>query len=244
MKYLPLLILFSITNRFAIAQTDNFQELSISQLFIWNSTTIYDTYNGARAKDKSGKAWSNGTNLNYSFGLSKKLFANIGFGYFNQRFGIHRGFDFYEPNVVTGLFYTTKTYSYKSFNYFGGVGYRIKVKSKNENILSVNSEIRFSAIANFFYTFQQEFQHDFGENFLENPNPQIRKRSYQYGTSVHLKGGISRPIYRKIKIGVELTVPVYNRLRKDEIFRENTSEYHGINFAIGTSINLIYSLNN
>lgn len=53
MKYLPLLILFSITNRFAIAQTDNFQELSISQLFIWNSTTIYDTYNGARAKDKS-----------------------------------------------------------------------------------------------------------------------------------------------------------------------------------------------
>lgn len=226
------------------SQNEKLNEIGISFPVIWNNTKIYDVYSGARARNKTGKAWSNGTNANYTFGLTKKLFATIGLGYFNQRFGISRGFDFYEPNVVTGLFYTTKKYSYKSFNYFGGVGYRVILKKANGKILPVNSEVRFSAIGNFYHTFQQEFLHNFGGNFLGNPNPQKRKSSYIYGTSIHLKGGIVRPVYKKLKIGIDLVVPVYHRLRKDEIFKENTTEYHGVNFSIGTSINLIYNLKN
>ncbi len=244
MRYFFLLIIFSITNRFVFAQSKKLQELSISQLFLWNKTTIYDVYSGARAADKSGNALSYGTNASYSFGLGKKLFATLSLGYFNQRFGIKRGFDFYEPNVVTGLFYTTKSYSYKSLNYFGGIGYQVKIKRVNRKILPVNSEVRFYAIVNFYNSFQQEFQHDFEWNLFENPNPQIRQRSYHYGTSFYLKGGIVRPVYEKLKIGIDMVVPVYNRLRKDEIFRESTSEYHGINLSIGTSINLIYTLKN
>ena len=243
MKYLFLLVVFSTTNRFAVAQTNKFQELSISQLFIWNNTTIYDTYSGARASDKTGKAWSNGTNVNYSFGLYKKVYANIGIGYFNQSFGINRGFDFYEPNVVTGLFYTTKKYSYKSFNYFVGIGYRVKIKNKKGKVLPVNSEVRFSAIGNFYNTFQQEFDNG-GYHDPYYGNPQRRNSNYQYGTSIHLKAGIVRPIYKKLKIGIDLIVPAYNRLRKDEIFRESTTEYHGVDFSIGTSINLIYNFKN
>lgn len=234
----------STANTFAFGQTNKIQELSVSQLFLWNNTTIYDTYSGARASNKTGNAWSYGTNANYSFGLTKKLFVAVGLGYFNQRFGVNRGFDFYEPNNVTGLFYTTKKYSYKSFNYFGGIGYRVKIKKIKGKIIPVNSEVRFSAIANFYNTFQQEFQHDFGANFLGNPNPQTRNNSYQYGTTIQLKAGVVRPIYKKFKIGIDLVMPVYNKLRKDEIFKENPQEYHGVNFSIGASVNLIYNLKN
>jgi hypothetical protein len=244
MRYLFLLIVISTTNNFASGQTNKIQELSVSQIFLWNNTTIYDTYSGARASNETGSAWSSGTNVNYSLCLTKKLFATIGLGYLNQRFGVNRGFDFYEPNVTTGLFYTTKNYSYKSFNYFGGIGYQVKIKKAKGKILSVNSEVRFSAIANFYNTFQQEFQHDFGENFLGNPNPQIRKKSYQYGTAIQLKAGVVRPVYKKFKVGIDLVMPVYNKLRKDEIFKENPDEYHGVNFSIGTAINLIYNLKN
>lgn len=244
MRQLILLILLSVANRFAIGQTGKLQELGISQSFIWNNTTIYDTYSGARASNKTGSAWSYGTNINYSLGLTKTLFATIGLGYFNQKFGVNRGFDFKEQNVTTGLFYTTKKYSYKTFNYFGGIGYQIKIKRTKGNILPLNSEARFSALVNFYDTFQQEFQHDFGENFLGNPSPQVRKNRYQYGTIIQLKAGVVRPVYKKMKIGIDLVMPVFNKLRKDEIFKENPAEQHGINFSLGTSINLFYDLKN
>lgn len=240
MKYLFLLIVISTTtNRFAKAQTNKFQEISVSQLFIWNKTTVFDIYSGARAGNKTGKAWSNGTNVNYSFGLRKNVFASIGIGYFNQRFDIHRGFNFYEPNVVTSLFYTTKNYAYKSINYFGGIGYQLKIKKGK--VLPVNSEARVSIIGSFYNTFQQEFDNG-GYHDPYYGNPEIRKRSYKYGSSIQLRGGIVRSVYKRFKIGIDLILPIYSRLRKDEIFKENTTEYHGINFSIGTSINLIYNL--
>lgn len=241
MKRLLLLIIFSSAIKFSVAQTNRFQEISVTQSFIWNKTTIYDTYSGARARNKTGKAWSYGTNVNYSFGLNKKLYANAGIGYFNQRFGIHRGFDFYEPNVVTGLFYTTKNYSYKSFTYFGGIGYRIQLVGMKTKVLPENTEVRFLALFNIYNTFQQEFDNG-GYHDPYYGNPQKRRNSYYYGTSLFLKGGLVRPIYKNFKIGVDLAVPVYNRWRKDEIFRENTSDFHGTDFSIGTSINLIYNL--
>lgn len=47
-----------------------------------------------------------------------------------------------------------------------------------------------------------------------------------------------------MKIGIDLVMPVFNKLRKDEIFKENPAEQHGINFSLGTSINLFYDLKN
>ena len=107
-------------------------------------------------------------------------------------------------------------------NYFAGMGYRVKIKKAKGIILPVNSELRFSALANFYHRFQQEFQHDFGPNFLGNRNPQTRKTSYQYGTTIQFKAGIVRPVYNKFKIGIDLLMPFYNRLSKHEIFREGS----------------------
>jgi hypothetical protein len=237
-----LVVTFLFFTGLTVAQPKKIQEITISQLLVWNKTTIYDTYSGARASNKTGKAWSNGINVNYSFGINKYLFANVGIGYFNQRFGIQRGFDFFEPNVTTGLFYSTKKYAYKSFHYFGGMGYRKIIASKSKGIIPQNSEFRFLALFNLFNTFQQVFQHDFNGNLFGNPNPQIRKLNYQYGSSVFLKAGIVRPIFKHFKLGIDLLLPVYNKWRKDEIFKENTNEYHGADFSIGTSLNLIYNL--
>jgi len=243
MKCSTLIILCLAITESVFAQPTKMQELSLSQLFLWNNTTIFDIYSGARASNKTGSAWSYGTNAKYSLGLTKELFATIGVGYFNQRFALRRGFDFYEPNVVTRLFYTTKNYSYRSFNYFGGLGYQVNLKKALGNILPVNSEFRFSAIVNFYNSFQQEFDNG-GYHDPFYGNPQTRNDNYQYGTSIQLKAGVVRPIYKKFIIGLDVVVPGYNRLRKDLIFKENPDEYHGVNFSIGSSINLIYTLKN
>jgi hypothetical protein len=232
---------------FSAGQNRNFQEISISQLFIWNKTTVYDIYSGARAGNKTGKAWSNGVNLNYSRTLHKNFYAKIGIGYFKQKFGIHRGFDFEQPVASTNLFYTTKYYTYHSLNYFGGIGYN-KLFSKNHGkILPKNSGLRFLAIYSFYSTYKQEFKHDFDGNLFGNPNPQIRKDSYSHGNSIVLQAGINRPIIKNFAIGLDLLFPIYNKWRKDRIFRENMNEFHDSdlsNFSIGTSFNLIYNIKN
>ncbi len=207
---------------------------------IWNKTKIYDIYSGARATNKTGTGTSYGINLNYSKTICRNLFAKVGIGYFKQKFGIHRGFDFKETNTVTGLFYTTKFYSYHSLNYFGAIGYN-KILSKNTGkILPKNSGFRFLAVYNFFDTYKQGFKHDFDNVFLGNVNPQIRKDNYSFGSSIVLKAGVNRSLYKNWGVGLDLLIPVYNRWRKDKIFRENMNEFYGSDFSIGSSVSFIY----
>lgn len=224
------------------AQETKIRELSVGQSFIWNRTTVFDSYSGTRARNETGQAWSQGTDLACSFGLTKKLYGTVGLGYFNQRFQIQRGFDFLEPNVATGLFYATKKYDYKSISYHGGIGYRLFIKGKRQVLLSPGSELRLTAIVQGHNTFQQTFQHQYSSDFLGNPNPQKRKERYHYGFSVVAKAGLVRPVSNRFKIGLDLLVPVFNQWRKDRIFRESTNEYHSADFVVGTAINIIYNL--
>ena len=91
MQKILLLSVFLIFYFKNFSQTKKLNEISVSQLFVWNKTTIYDTYSGARARNRTGNAWSYGTNINYSAGVSENIYFNIGIGYFNQRFGIPGG---------------------------------------------------------------------------------------------------------------------------------------------------------
>lgn len=239
--YLTSFLLTLLSNA-VFGQNGTLHELSVGHSFIWNRTTIFDAYSGARARNETGQAWSNGTRLTYTFSVSKKIYASIGLGYFIQRFGIRRGFDFYEPNVVTSLFYTTKNYGYKCISYTGGIGYRVALHGKKGKLIAPSSELRFFWGVEGYQTFQQTFQHTYAEDFLTNPNPQKRKDWYHYGYSVLLNGGLVRPIARRWKIGIDLTAPIHNRWRKDAIFRENTDEYHGTDFSLGASANITYQL--
>lgn len=71
----------------------------------------------------------------------------------------------------------------------------------------------------------------------------VRKTNYHFGSSITVKGGLLCPLSKKIKAGVDLVLPVYNRWRKDFIFKENPDDYYGADFSIGMSLNLIYNLN-
>ncbi len=228
---------------YAHSQHTRLSEIGISQLFIWNRTTIHDVYSGTRTADKTGKEWSFGTNAHYSFTVSKNIYATIGVGYYDQRFTIRRGFDFYEPNVVSSIFYTTKNYAYKNLHYFGGLGYRININPKRKQIFLANSELRLMALYNGFSTFRQEFRHTYADDFLGNPNPMVRKSNYHFGSAIYIKGGLLCPLIKKIKAGADVVLPVFNRWRKDFIFRENVDDYYGADFSMGVSLNLIYNLN-
>ena len=215
-------------------QKQKVNEVALSSTFIWNNTTIFNSYSGARAKDISGNALSNGININYSKSIYRNFYGKIGIGYFKQKFGIVRPFDFRETVISTNLLYSTKYYQYKNFNYFIGFGY-----SKN---LSNKYSVKISTIYSFLNSFKQEFNNG-GYTSREFGNPQTRKEKYHFGNSLITQAGLFREVYKNYKIGVDLLLPVYNKWRKDEIFREDSNEFYGSNFSIGTSINLIYSFN-
>lgn len=238
--FLPIsLLIFSYQG---LCQSLPVNEISLSQTWIYNKTTVYDIYSGARARNETGTAISNGVNLNFSRTVYKNFYAKIGIGYFKQKFGIHRGFDFKETVISTRLFYNTKYYFYHTLNYFGGIGYSTSLLKDHGKILPKSSGFRFLAVYNIFDTYKQEFKHDFTGNFLGNPNPQIRKDNYSLGSSIVLQAGVNRPLHKNFGIGLDVLVPVYNRWRKDKIFKEDMEEFHGSDLSIGTSVSLIYRI--
>ncbi len=216
-------------------QKPKINEVALTTNLIWNQTTIFNIIAGAGAKEKTGTALSNGININYSKSIYKGLYAKVGIGYFKQKFGIIRGFDFKETVVLTGLGYSTKYYQYKNLQYSLGIGYN--------KLLTKNYVIKLCATYNYLNTFQQEFRHAFADDLFGNTNPQIRKESYHFGSYFNLEGGVSKKVYKNFSVGLDILFPVYTKWRKDEIFREDVNEFYKSNFSIGTSINLIYSFN-
>lgn len=223
-----------LISKISFCQSEKINEVALSTNFVWNNTTIFNSYAGARAKDISGNAWSNGVNLNYSKTLYKNFYAKIGIGYFKQKFGIVRGFDFEETVTLTGLGYSTKYYHYKNIQYIIGAGY---IKPLPKNYI-----LNFGATYNYLNSFQQEFRNTGSSNFLGNRNPQKRDDNFHFGSYLNFQIGVKKNFYKKISLGLDLICPVYNKWRKDEIFREDVNEFYGSNFLIGTSINLIYQI--
>lgn len=234
MKSLSIILFIISLNLVCFSQASTINEFGLSTSLIWNKTTIFNSYSGARAKDITGTALSNGINLNYSRSIYKNFHAKVGIGYFKQKFGIIRGFDFKETVITTGLGYSTKYYQYKNLQYTLGIGYN--------KLLTKNYVIKLCATYNYLNTFQQEFRHTLS-GALGNTNPQIRKENYYFGSYFNLEGGVSKKVYKKFSVGLDILFPVYIKWRKDEIFREDFNEFYGSDFSIGTSINLIYSFN-
>lgn len=237
--FLPILLLTFFN--YSIAQNKRVNEIAATGTYIYNKVTVFDIYSGARARNRTGTVIGNGANLSYARTIYKNFYAKVGFGYFDQTFGIHRGFNFKETVTQTKLFYTTKHYSYYSLNYSGGIGYNALISKGKSKILPKNSAFRFLLAYNRFNTYKQVFEHDYGGNLFGNPNPQIRKDVYLLGSSVVLQTGLNVPVYKGFGIGIDLVAPVYNRWRKDEIFKDDMSEFHGADFSIGSSISINYN---
>ena len=237
-KRLLSFVLFLFSFSFSFCQSGKINEVGVATTIIWNKTTIFNSYSGARAKDITGEAVSSGLNLNYSRTIYKNLFGRIGVGIFKQKFGIVRPFDFDETGgTSTNILYSTKYYSYSNFNYFGSLGYNWDLKK--------HYAVRLLASYNFFDTYRQEFRHDFATSYsiYGHTNPQIREKNYKFGTSIFVQPSIKKDINKNFGIELSLVLPVYNKWRKDIIFREDMNEFYGSNFSIGGILNLIYKFN-
>lgn len=62
---------------FALAKKAQISEMAISPVLVWNKTTVFDIYSGARAANKTGNAVSTGININYSRTIYKNFFVNL-----------------------------------------------------------------------------------------------------------------------------------------------------------------------
>lgn len=222
-----LLAVVSATN--VAAQKEGKNSIGISVPVVWNSTKIYNSYSGARGKNISGTAYSNGVNITYERTVYKSLFAVIGIGHYKQNFGIQRPFDYDDPS--TNLLYWTDRYYYVCIQYIGGLGYNYELseKYKLKGLLTYNH----------FDTYRQEFIPQYTSSEAGGKSQEETKK-YTFGKSVILTGNLSRNLTKNIGIGVNLLLPVYNRWRKDIIFREDTNQFYGSEFSVGLGITASY----
>lgn len=207
----------------------NNNELTFSLPFVWNKTEIYNSYSGARAKSISDDAISYGSNINYSRSVYKAFFVTVGIGYYKQAFGIQRPFDY--DDQTTNLLYWTDNYYYQCLQYIAGIGYK--------QVLSDKYDLKGTITYNHFTTFRQVFDPQYTSSAAEGKD-QIENKNYSFGKSIIVSGGINREIVKRLSAGIEILFPVYNRWRKDVIFREDASEFYGSKIVIGTGIKVSY----
>jgi len=227
-KHLLFLIaVISSTN--TTAQKEPKNVIGISVPVVWNSTKIYNSYSGARGKDISGTAFSNGINVTYERMINTNLFAVIGIGKYKQKFGIQRPFDYDDPS--TNLLYWTDRYYYECIQYTGGIGYKYEISEKY-NLKGLLTYSRFD-------TYRQEFIPQY-TSIEAGGKSQVETKKYSFGKSVILTGKVSRSLTKNIGIGVDLLLPFYNRWRKDLIFREDTDQFYGSKLNVGFGITASY----
>lgn len=221
----------------AFCQTQKVNELGITGTYIWNKTTIFNVYSGARAKNITGEAFSSGFNLNYSRTIYKNFFARVGVGLFNQRFEIVRPFDFDQIPAGTKILFSTNYYTYSTLNYLGGGGYNWRLRKYN---------LRLFGLYNFFRTYKQEFKSNANDIFTSTygiANPQIRKDKYTFGHSFLMQVAIKRNFGKNFGVELSAVLPVYTRWRKDEIFKEDTNEFYSPDASFGGAFSFIYQFN-
>ncbi len=219
-------------------QTQKVNELGITGTYLWNKTTIFNVYSGARAKNITGEAFSSGFNLNYSRTIYKNFFARVGVGLFNQRFEIVRPFDFDQTGgALTKILFSTKYYSYSTLNYSGGIGYNWDLKKY---------KLRLIGLYNLFTTYKQEFRSDASDIFTStygHTNPQIRKDKYTFGHSVFMQLAIKRNLGKNFGIELSAVLPLYTKWKKDEIFKEDTNAFYSPDASLGGAFSFIYQFN-
>lgn len=230
MKFLiPVVVLFLSANVLYSQKELRKNKISVSLPVIWNTTTIYNSFSGARAGDIKGDAVSHGVNLAYKRSVHPNFFIALGVGLFTQKFGIQRPFIFDDP---TNLLFTTKWYKYANYHYLLGIAYQAKLSNK------YNFEATISY--NGYETYRQEFR----PLFISNESKQstkVRNVNYKFGESFIVQGGINRKVYKDIKAGMDILIPFYTRWKKDEVFLENPNDTYHPGFSAGLALNISYT---
>ncbi len=213
-------------------KSEKLKTIGVSIPVIWNNSEATFYRLGSRYTP-SGKAVSYGVNINHTRTLYKNLYGVVGVGYFKQVFGIIRPFDYDSPN---NFGYSTETYNYDNIQFYGGLGYKLRVAKLYH--LNVNF------LYNQFYSFRQKYI-----NRSPNPKPQINNKFISLGSLINISTGIERNITKKIDVGLQAFLPIATHWKNDEIFYNlgwSTDEQQigRTKFSLGISFLCNYHFNN
>ncbi len=232
MKKATLFALAFLINQNAISQKSfsNRSRIGISIPVIWNSSEA-TYYALGSPKHPKGKAISYGLNINYCFPLYKDFYGKLGVGYYKQKFGISRPFNYTPPDGTKPVVYTTH-YDYDNFQFLIGIGYRKEFVKD----WFFNGEILY----NIFNSYRQKYF----QNYFPN-NTEINKKSLSIGNAINFEGGIEKNVSNKISLGANLIIPVYTHWNSDKIF---TNSYYSTDelviarnkYSIGVSVSFYY----
>jgi hypothetical protein len=204
-KHLSIILLLAFSLKgFTQIQNSKLKTIGISIPVIWNKSegTYYAL---GRRINPEGKAVSYGLNIVYKRTLYKNLFGIAGIGYFRQKFGIQRPFDFTPPDSIKPVFYTKK-YMYNTIQLTLGIGYQLPIS----NALALNGAISY----NLYNSYRQKYAPVF---FFEDYR-QINHKSIALGSMINATVGGEIKLTKKVSAGIDLIIPVSTNWNNDEIF--------------------------
>jgi hypothetical protein len=173
----------------------------------------------------NGSGQSLGFTIKYDRKILKWLNITAGTGYYNYNFDIERNFN-YGLETQTNLGYATKKYAYHCLPL--SIGIESKMTIQNYTVIVGVDYINYIT---------------FGQKYTPYGNvpqgPEKKNESYYFGKSILLSPGISRNI-NDASIGLKLRIPASEKWKKDEIFKENQSEFnkesfHGLGLSLSVS---------
>ena len=229
-KILPLLFVCCLTCRLFCQNS-----FTLSTPIIFSTASVPNNYSPPTAynrQDKfNGSALGLGMNLTYSFNpnfllKNKKLFFDIGLGYFKQYFSINRPFDYPSPLFI--IFYT-KDYSYDCISGLAGVSYHYQLP---KNLL-----IKVKATFNILNSFRQTYISTY-----PNSDAYVSHNQMKYGDFWSASIGLRKKITSKFVIALDVTIPVNTRWRNDKIFGDNPNTFFSPKTSWGFSFNASYLL--
>jgi hypothetical protein len=178
-----------------------------------------------------GKGSSVGINLLYKHSLRKQIQILAGSGFYNYKFNIHRGFN-YSLDTITNFGYSTKDYAYKCIPLTLGANYDNSIGNKSKLNIGLS------------YTHFVGLTESYTPSSAPPTGGAIEKNSQSNFSAdeILIKPGFERK-FNKVFIGIELRVPLWERWKKDDMFKENESGYNFKSFnGIGIGLSIFYSL--
>jgi hypothetical protein len=219
MKSINLLTACTFLSLFVVAQKKaGPNQLGFSLPVIRNNTSITNDYGLVRTFE--GAALSYGLNLHYSRKIYKGLSLRSGIGYFRQKFGVQRPFNY---DDFTNLLFYTKHYHYDNIHWLLGLGYEYRLSSK----YALTGDLTYNGLYAYRGTFTPDFQ---------GRKPQVVKNDFSFGRMVNIGLGLNRTLCRRFSVGAGILLPVYTQWRKDNIFWENDHDFYASISNIGMNI--------
>lgn len=194
------------------------QALEATVLTRWDKHADYTTRFGNRtyAEGTQLAGLSYGIGLAYRFHPIKGLRTKIGLGYYQLRvdkvrqttlWGIATARSTTYDDGQTNLLYSAQKYHYNALQFSAGLESAVQLKPSLSIVTGID--------INYYYTFTQSYK--LNKNTTYRPT-----QSYPLGMGVNAQFGIQKQL-GAIYLQPQVVLPIYQRLKGDEVFGEEKS---------------------